>query len=225
MRACWRLLVTALLTALACDRSPAPERRSTAGSALRASCAGLGPAACDRPPSTSAVLCQSLAGCVRDPSGNFNFASMTVECNGERSESAGQTAFTQTEPAPPASGVRATSFLDVVAGEDGAMQLGASYLVAELPEGRCIVDAVLSWAGSHSDTELSARWDTSAESPARLHVRAHRTTFTVLEQEELARGESNVMSEICARRSYAVAGGRFTLVEHSEAPGTCAVAP
>jgi hypothetical protein len=37
----------------------------------------------------------------------------------------------------------------------------------------------------------------------RLQVHAQRTTFTVLDQDELAYGESNVASKLCARRSYA----------------------
>ena len=176
-------------------------------------------------PSTSAALCQSLVGCVKDPSGNFNLDGMALDCKREPSGAPPDSAFTPSEPAPPASGVRATSLVNIVASEEGATQLGATYLVAELAEGRCIVDSVLSWAGSYADTEAATRWESPAEAPARLHVRAHRTTFTVLDQEELERGEPNVASEVCARRSYEVASGRFTLLEHTEAASACAGMP
>jgi hypothetical protein len=218
----WHAAVVMLL--LACDRNPAPAPSAGAGVA-RASCAGLGPASCDRPPSTSAGLCASLAGCVRDDTGNLNLDGLTLDCRRDPFEAPPETAFTAKTPALAGTGVRATSIVNVVASEDDAMRFGAAYLVAELAEGSCIVDNVLPWGSSYADTEIATRWESAPTAPPRLHVRAHRTTFTVLDQEELARGESNVTSEICARRSYDVAGGRFVRSSQGETDGKCPVTP
>lgn len=214
-----------LLGVAACDRTPAPERPTSLGSALRSSCVDLGPASCERPPSTSAGLCESLAGCVHDASGNLNLEGLVFDCKREPFGAAPETAFTKSAAAPVRSGVSATSIVNVVASENDAMRFMASYLVAELGEGLCIVDGVLPWGGAHADTEYSMRWEPAAGAPTRLHVRAHRVTYTVLDQDELARGESNVVNDVCALRSYEVVAGRFTRVSHNETDGQCPALP
>ena len=220
-----RLPASLLFVALACVRARGPGGASATSEPLRVSCAQLGPAACDRPPSSAAALCASLTGCVKDERGNFNLDGMTLDCKREPFGSAPETAFTPLEPAPESSGVRATSIVNVVASENGAMQLAAAYLVAELPSGLCIVDSVLPWGGSHAQTERSTRWESPPGAPPRLQVRAQRTTFTVLDQEELAHGESNVDSELCALRSYDASAGRFTRLSQGETDGKCPSAP
>jgi len=210
-----------LVITLACERAPAPERATATSRLLRASCVGLGPASCERRPSSVATLCGALTGCVKDDSGNLNLDGLLMDCKRDPFGAAPETAFTSSEPAPERSGVRSTSIVNIVASEDDAMQFGAAYLVAELAEGRCIVDPVLSWSSSFADTEFSTRWVSPPGSPPRLNIRAHRTVFTVLDRAELARGESNVLSEVCADLSYEVVAGRFSPVSRSEAAGAC----
>jgi hypothetical protein len=158
---------------------------------------------------------------LKDPSGNFNLDGLTLDCKREPFGAAPETAFTPLEPAPGSSGVRATSIVNVVASENDAMQLAAAYLVAELADGLCIVDVVLPWGGSHADTELSTRWESPPGAPTRLQVRAQRTTFAVLDQDELAQGESSVTSEVCAQRSYHASAGHFTRLSQGESDGRC----
>jgi hypothetical protein len=213
----------ALLGGLACDRKPAPA--PAAASPRQTSCAGLGPASCERPPNGAAGLCAQLAGCVKDPTGNIDLDGLTMDCKREPPGAAPEKAFIASQPAPARSGVRSTSILEVVASENETLRFAAAYLVAELAEGRCVIDGVLPWGSSFADTELAMRWEPASGGLPRLEVRAHRTTYTVLDQEELARGESSVTSQICAQRSYDVADGRFTLVSHAERDGDCAPLP
>jgi hypothetical protein len=100
--------------------------------------------------------------------------------------------------------------------------LGASYLVARVGEGWCLVDNVLEWElhRSYFETDFSMRWEPAA-SGSRLFVEAHRIGHESLDQEELASGESDVTSETCRRLVYEVSSGRVTRVSESSKPGTC----
>jgi hypothetical protein len=129
-----------------------------------------------------------------------------------------ETAFSAFQPAPAAARVRATSIVNLIASEDTILRHGAAYLVAQLPEGLCLVDEVLSWNKSYSSMQFATHWSSTDE---RLHVQAHRTVYMILDQEELSSGESNVESEECVRLEYQVVGARFTRVGERSTPGAC----
>jgi hypothetical protein len=185
-----------------------------------ASCAGVGPASCPVAPGSAADLCAATTGCVKDASGYVDLRGLRVDCKKDPFNGPAETAFTALQPAPAASGVRATAIVNLVASEDMTARHGASYLVAQLDTGLCLVDELLAWDKSYSSAEYSTRWSGSGERP-RLLVQAERSIYLILGQEELASGESNVESEECVRLEYEVVGGRFARVVQRSAPGSC----
>ena len=143
-----------------------------------------------------------------------------MEC--QRPAASAADAFAFQAPAPEGTGVAAMAAANLLASEDMRAMFGASYLVARLESGWCLVDNVLEWElhRSYFETDFVMRWE-PAPGGFRLFVQAHRIGHESLDKEELASGESDVTSEVCNRFVYDVSGGRFTRVSDSSSPGGC----
>jgi len=114
------------------------------------------------------------------------------------------------------------SLINMVALSGMTIQFTAAYLVAELPQGACLVDVVHDWdmSPSYAETALETRWE-STPSGARLQVQSRRIIHEPLDDEELDQGVSDVFSDYCERLSYDVVGGKLTRVAQSSNEAAC----
>lgn len=156
------------------------------------------------------------------PPGAGLLEDLSIECELPSPTGAVETAFTSRAPAPERSGLQATSMVHVVAGGELMLLLGATYLVAELAEGSCIVDTVLEWERrvGYFDTDFQTRWE-AAPGGFRFYVDGHRVTHEPIDRDVEEEDMSDVTSDYCDRSVYQVVNGRFTRLSHESAPGTC----
>ena len=92
----------------------------------------------------------------------------------------------------------------------------ASYLIAELPEGSCLVDFVHDWEMSRLvyETSVHTYWETTRDG-FRLHLEADRVLHDRLDEGQ------GPYEHHCELLSYQVSKGRFTLLDRQSAPGYC----
>jgi hypothetical protein len=180
--------------------------------------------ACDRAPSTHTELCASSSPCIAQrvtPASHFE--GLTFACDPDDAPGFTQAGFTAPQPAPPASGISALSLMNVVAQNDvGMTQLAASYLVADLPEGSCLIDLVHDWDArpGYVETQLEARWQAHGEG-FRSSVRSRRIEHEPLDGSESAAGVSDVRSDACRSLAYDVTDARFVRVSEHDTLGPC----
>lgn len=192
------------------------------GAAPPTSCSEVSLLGCALPPSTPRALCASLSQCIVEPP-EVTFDGLELECNRPQGTPVEGTVLAYEAPAtPPGSGLGGIGVINALASEDMTARLGASYLVARVTKGWCLVDNVLDWMihRSYFQTDFETRWDAIAGG-FRLLVQAHRIGHESLDQEELAAGESDVTGETCNRLVYEVLGGRLTRVSQSSTEGAC----
>jgi hypothetical protein len=200
----------------------APEQQRAETKAPLRSCSSVGPMACAAAPSKRASLCTQSGPCIRLSTPDPSFLEdMTLDC--------GDPAFAepaQKEPAPSNHPeAPEVSLVNLVAMTGMMVRAAASYLVAELEEGACLVDTVHGWdmSPSASETTFETRWE---QTPAglRLHVQSQRTLHEPLDDEEFAEGVSDVRSESCERIVYELRAGELTPSSRSSSQGACAAA-
>jgi hypothetical protein len=230
-------MALALSINVACTPVPDKPPSGTAGSATRAvalqrtlaeepsrSCGAVGPVACEVAPSAVSDICSRQAACViARVEGGKLLNGMQVAC--ERAPTGSAQTLARREPAPGGSGVIGTAALDMIAGPEMMAAFGGSYLVAELPEGYCLVDVALDWTQRHGsfETDFRTRWE-AHDGRFRFHVDAHRVMHEPLDRED-QESTSDGSGEHCVRSVYEVSGGRFTRVRRESQRGPCAAAP
>lgn len=177
-------------------------------------CDGVGPKACATAPRDRAALCRDSTACVSSTAEGL--AGLTIECAPERSPSPGSSAFVSAAPAPPKSGMLSTALVHLRALEGGVVQLGATYLAAELPSGWCLVDEVLSWErdSSYFRAEFQTRW-AETESGLELALDARHFTRDSIDAEEAAAGVSELTGDTRLHIDYAVNSGVFERAYHA----------
>jgi hypothetical protein len=108
----------------------------------------------------------------------------------------------------------------LIASTEFMVRFGASYLVAEYPEGTCLVDVLLDWDQRRSgfDTDFKTRWETTP-SGLRLHVLAHRVMHDELD--EGSKPGADVTGNQCERYVYEVRDGKFQRISHDSRVGPC----
>jgi hypothetical protein len=114
----------------------------------------------------------------------------------------------------------------MVQNADG-QQFQATYLVGNTDQGWCVLDELLDPSSSPNGCDATVR--IVPRSASRAHapeatVSAQRTCYDTRDQEELARGESNVRSVTCVQIRYAMADGRVRRLEFNERDGLCTAA-
>ena len=179
--------------------------------------------ACDLPPAPRADVCARAGPCVRaHPPDADLLEDSSIECELPSSSGTIETAFTSRAKAPEGSGLTATSMLHLVAGPEMTILFGATYLVADFPEGSCLVDTVLDWERrvGYFDTDFQTRWE-AAPGGFRFYVDGHRVTHEPVDRDAEEEDMSDVTSDYCDRTVYEVVNGRFTRLTHKSAPGTC----
>lgn len=172
-------------------------------------------------------MCAHAGGCVREhPPGAELLEDASVECELPSAPGSIEAAFTSRAPAPELSGLRATSMLHVVARAEMTILFGATYLVAELAEGSCLIDTVLAWERrvGYFDTDFQTRWE-PAPGGFRFYVDGHRVSHEAVDGDAEEEDMSDVTSDHCDRSVYHVADGRFTRLSQESAPGTCERSP
>ena len=188
-------------------------------SAPLATCATLGPMACSTAPTSRTKLCKESGPCIlRHVPQPAHFEDLTFDCaEGAFTEPAGAPS-----PAPVTEGRPVISLINMVALSGMTIQFTASYLVAELPQGACLVDVVHDWdmSPSYAETALETRWE-STSSAARLQVQSRRIIHEPLDEEESEAGVSDVFSDYCEHRTYDVGDGKLTRVAQSSTAGAC----
>lgn len=193
---------------------------SGAGPLPFASCAGIGPAACDVPPAPLTQLC-SQSACIIQRAPDNLLEGMNVDCDRPRLSDPVEASFVSRSAAPAGAGVTQIAMVELVAGPESRVAFDASYLVAELGTGWCLVDVVLGWNQRHGyvDSDFSTRWEPGANGP-RLHLRAHRVMHEPLDR-EADEGTSDVSYEHCDRYVYELSSGRFVRVSSETREGAC----
>jgi hypothetical protein len=171
-------------------------------------------------PGTPTELCGNVSQCIVPPA-DLTFEGLEVACEPPRG-TASEGVLSDEAPAPEGAGLGATGMINLAASEKMRARYGASYLVAHLADGWCLVDNVLDWLSypTYFQTELETRWE-PIPGGFRLLARAHRIGHEALDEDDLAAGESDVTSELCNRLVYEVIDGRFTRVSRSSIPGAC----
>jgi hypothetical protein len=143
-------------------------------------------------------------------------------------------------PAAASSGIRTTAIIRA----DGLLHEAPSqgwFLVAERPDGYCLIDSPLKpdWQhGGWFEADFKTRWDDS-RTPARLYLEAHQILHEELDEAEhedferqWAAGTSTIdpakadyAGEQCMRFSYDVSEGKFTRLTAEYTEGACEPAP
>jgi hypothetical protein len=180
--------------------------------------------ACELAPSAHSELCASNGACIaQQVSPPSHFEGLTFACDPEDAPGSRTGPFTPSEPAPRETGIAALELVNVIAqNEVGMIQLGASYLVADLPEGACLVDVVHDWdpRPSYVETDIQTRWEPSAAG-FRLGVRSRRIEHEPLDESESAKGVSDVRSDACVSLAYEFTGEHFERVDRRSSKGPC----
>lgn len=207
------------------SQPPAPLTMELAApETLRAellSCSGVGAIACDMSPRPEVDLCQPAQPCLETSSGFRKPDGLTIQCTTALYlGGAERTAFSPFVPAPPGSGVQATSVVNLLASKEYTSIFDASYLVASFDEGHCLVDCVHEWEMSRQvyETTVASRWEVMADG-FRLHLEADRVLH-----EELDEGQ-DIYDHHCELFTYAVSEGRFTRTERRSLAGYCPSVP
>lgn len=242
------LLILAVMPLLACRSSPpaqqaaAPNASTTLGriesprtpdepkptsvdpsapasSSVR-SCSSVGPTACDMPPRPLTALCSPPTSCLATTADAPTFEDLSIECDSDPRRSTVEGAFSNLELAPAGSGVTATAVMDLLATQESTSRFDASYLVAQLAEGSCLVDFVHDWEMSWfvHETTVQTRWEITADG-FRLHLEADRVLHDRLDEGQAP------YEHHCEMLSYDVAGGRFTRLSRESLPGYCPSVP
>jgi hypothetical protein len=211
----------------------APTAPASKGSV---SCRGVGPRACEVPPSAAPDLCAQLRTClvgwVMSEAPERNVLTGVEQCH----------ELTDTASAPAAAGIGATAVLEVDALVDDVPAQGW-FLFAQSEQGLCLVDSPLEPAatlGGYYRADFASSW--SAETtPPKFRLQAHERRFQPVDEEEAEESTSSdsedgdgdrddpdtqasepgLAEELCKQYTYTVAQGRFTRTEASEADGPC----
>lgn len=202
--------------AVTSSENAAPAARSSPAAQPLRSCSGVGPIACDMPPRPSAELCHPASACLETTASAPSLDGMSIQCDIDLHWDKLEKAFSGPESAPEGSGVKRTAVINLRATEEQVSMFDATYLVAELPEGSCLVDFVHDWVMSRLAREVSVhtRWE-AAPDGFRLHIEADRTLY-----DELDEGQGSDEHQ-CEALSYRVVAGRFTLITRKSAPEAC----
>jgi hypothetical protein len=169
-------------------------------------------------------MCTASGACIAaNVTPSTQFEGLTFECDPDDAPGSTEAGFTPPLPAPAGSGVAALSLMNVVAeNEVGMIQFGASYLVAELPEGACLLDLVHGWdmRPSYVETVLGARWQPNGAGFL-LRANSRRIQHEPLDESESAEGVSDARADFCEDLEYEVSGGRFKRVGQRTSKGAC----
>ena len=181
-------------------------------------CRSAGRLACDQAPSSAdpKALCEQLTACLENRRFSEGVVKALILCEPLAAESKLGDAR-----------VRALAAVSAIVEDPEERQFQAAYLVGSLGGGWCVLDELLDPLWSPNGCEASFRIApraASGEQPWQASVSAQRTCYDTRDQEELARGESNVRSVACVKARYAVADGKVRRVEWSEREGACAAA-
>ena len=197
-----------------------PQAKSTStaqATARRSTCAGLGPLAPDQAPAAGqAALCEQIRKALvgrphRDdvPREEQETVSMVERCGDPVASIA----------APSGSALSSVMIVNVV-GELGEVPAEGSYLVAQRPDGLCLVDRVLTmewYHGGHFETDFDLQFSDAQH----LTVRAHRLKRVPLDQQQPAEKGADIDWEACDQLQYerSDAGLRRTQARSEE--GAC----
>jgi hypothetical protein len=143
--------------------------------------------------------------------------------------------LTDISPAPEASGLRSTALVQVEATIDKVPAQGW-LLVAQRPEGLCLIDSPLEPAatlGGYYRADFQYSWSAEAR-PLTFRLQAQERRYQMLDEEEVDESERAAQSDesdeseepgladqTCVRYAYAVIDGRFTRTSASETEGPC----
>lgn len=176
--------------------------------------------ACDTAPAPMTHLC-AQSECLIERVPERLLEGMQVDCDRRRLSDPIETSFVSRVPAPPDSGALQIAMVEMVAGPETRIALDSSYLVAQYPEGWCLVDVVLDWnqRPGYVENDFHIRWEPRADG-ARLHLQAHRVLHEPLDQ-AAEEGASDVSYEHCDRYVYDVSQGRFTRADQEKKEGAC----
>lgn len=193
-----------------------PRPAKTSGDTAIGICRSAGRLACDQPPSSAdpKALCEQLTACLENRRFGGGVVKGVILCEPLASE-------TKLGNAP----VQALAAVSAIAENAEQSQFHAAYLVGRTAQGWCILDELLdpmsSPNGCDAKFRITAKPASHAE-PQQATVSAQRTCYDTRDQQELARGESNVRSQSCAKVLYALAEGSLKRLEFSERASVCA---
>ena len=185
---------------------------ATAGSGT---CSGAGRLTCDLPPAGAdpKALCAQLTACLENRRFTEGVIKRLILCE----PLASKTKLGDVR-------VQALAAVSAIVEDGEERQHHAAYLIGGIGRGWCVLDELLDplWSpnGCSATFHIGTRRG-AGEQPWQATVASQRTCYDTRDQEELARGESNVRSVTCARARYAVAEGKARRVEWSERDGPC----
>ncbi len=205
----------------------APAASARAQRAPIGVCRSAGRLACDQAPSSAdpEALCAQLTACLENRRFSEGVVKDLILCEPLAAQvklvDARGPAREQDD-----AGVRALAAVSAIVEDPEGRQFHAAYLVGAIDQGWCVLDELLDPLSSPNGCDATfriAQRTASHEQPHQATVSAQRTCYDTRDQEELARGESNVRSVACAKVRYAVANGRVRRLEFSERDGSCTV--